>query len=83
MKAREICEAGKAALRSGKYKMVRINFANPDMVGHTGNLAATTLACALCDTCVKELVQVVDEVRGGAWTVNEGQGRGAGGGLVG
>ena len=36
VKAREICDAGKAALRSAKFKMVRINFANPDMVGHTG-----------------------------------------------
>ena len=36
MKAREITAAGIAALQSGKYKMVRINYANPDMVGHTG-----------------------------------------------
>lgn len=41
MKAREICEAGKEALLSGKFQMVRINFANPDMVGHTGDLKAT------------------------------------------
>jgi bisphosphoglycerate-independent phosphoglycerate mutase (AlkP superfamily) len=32
MKALEITEAGKEALLSGKYKMVRINYANPDMV---------------------------------------------------
>jgi 2,3-bisphosphoglycerate-independent phosphoglycerate mutase len=36
MKAREITEAGKEALKSGRYQMVRINYANPDMVGHTG-----------------------------------------------
>lgn len=41
MKAREITDAGKAALASGKYDMVRINYANPDMVGHTGDLKAT------------------------------------------
>lgn len=64
MKAREICEAGKAALRSGKYQMVRINFANPDMVGHTGDLKAAVTACEICDTCVKELLEVVDEVNG-------------------
>lgn len=64
MKAREICEAGKVALRSGKYDQVRINFANPDMVGHTGDLAATTHCCELVDTCVKELLDVVDEVKG-------------------
>ncbi|PSC70092.1 2,3-bisphosphoglycerate-independent phosphoglycerate mutase [Micractinium conductrix] len=64
MKAREICEAGKEALRSGKYDQVRINFANPDMVGHTGDLAATVSCCALVDQCVKELLEVVDEVKG-------------------
>lgn len=36
MKAKEITDAGKEALKSGKYQMVRINYANPDMVGHTG-----------------------------------------------
>lgn len=36
MKAREITDAAIEALKSGKYKMVRVNYANPDMVGHTG-----------------------------------------------
>ena len=36
MKAKEITAAGIEALKSGKYKMIRINYANPDMVGHTG-----------------------------------------------
>ena len=35
MKAREITAAGKEALKSGKYDVVRVNYANPDMVGHT------------------------------------------------
>ncbi|GAB4815974.1 hypothetical protein N2152v2_003020 [Parachlorella kessleri] len=64
MKAREICEAGKEALRSGKFDQIRINFANPDMVGHTGDLKATVEACTLVDQCVKELLEVVDEVDG-------------------
>lgn len=64
MKAREICEAGKEALKSGKFDQVRINFANPDMVGHTGDLAATVKACTLVDTCVRELLQTVDEMEG-------------------
>lgn len=41
MKAREITDVGKEALASGKYDMVRLNYANPDMVGHTGDLKAT------------------------------------------
>ena len=64
MKAREICEAGKEALRSGRFDTVRINFANPDMVGHTGDLAATISCCELVDTCLKELLEVVEEVNG-------------------
>eukprot|EP00798_Chlamydomonas_sp_ICE-L_P012626 gene12626-15856_t len=59
MKAREICEASKEALKSGKFKMVRVNFANPDMVGHTGDIEATIRACEVVDTCVKELVDMV------------------------
>jgi len=52
---------------------VRVNFANPDMVGHTGDLAATVKACALCDACVAELLQVCDEVNG-RWLVTADHG---------
>jgi 2,3-bisphosphoglycerate-independent phosphoglycerate mutase len=64
MKAYEITEAAKEALRSGKYGMVRINYANPDMVGHTGDLKAAMQACATVDKCVGELLKVLDEVNG-------------------
>jgi 2,3-bisphosphoglycerate-independent phosphoglycerate mutase len=64
MKAREITAAGKEALKSGKYDVVRVNYANPDMVGHTGDLAATVAACEECDACVKELLDLVDELGG-------------------
>ena len=39
-----------------------------DMVGHTGDLQATTRACALVDACVKELLATVDSL-GGRWLV--------------
>eukprot|EP00798_Chlamydomonas_sp_ICE-L_P012631 gene12631-15862_t len=64
MQASEICEASKEALKSGKFNMVRINFANPDMVGHTGDLKATIRACEVVDTCVKELVDMVNSLNG-------------------
>lgn len=64
MKARKITAAGKEALLSGKYDVVRVNYANPDMVGHTGDLKATIAACEECDACVKELLDVVDELDG-------------------
>eukprot|EP00879_Flechtneria_rotunda_P000460 GHRR01000561.1.p1 GENE.GHRR01000561.1~~GHRR01000561.1.p1 ORF type:complete len:571 (+),score=178.30 GHRR01000561.1:37-1713(+) len=64
MKAHEITEAGKEALRSGKYQMIRINYANPDMVGHTGDLKASIRACSTVDKCLTDLLKVVDEVGG-------------------
>eukprot|EP00192_Tetraselmis_astigmatica_P002898 CAMPEP_0117687604 /NCGR_PEP_ID=MMETSP0804-20121206/23238_1 /TAXON_ID=1074897 /ORGANISM="Tetraselmis astigmatica, Strain CCMP880" /LENGTH=555 /DNA_ID=CAMNT_0005499707 /DNA_START=25 /DNA_END=1692 /DNA_ORIENTATION=- len=73
MKAREICEAAKEAMRSGKYQMVRVNFANPDMVGHTGDLKATKVACEICDQCVGELLEVCKEV-GARWLVTADHG---------
>ncbi|KAL6748133.1 phosphoglycerate mutase [Haematococcus lacustris] len=73
MKAREITEAGKEALRSGKYKMVRINYANPDMVGHTGDMAATVRAVETCDACLGELLEVADSLAG-RWLVSSDHG---------
>ena len=73
MKAEEITIAGIAALRSGKYDFVRLNLANPDMVGHTGDLEATIKACAKCDECVKRLVECVDELNG-RWLVTADHG---------
>jgi bisphosphoglycerate-independent phosphoglycerate mutase (AlkP superfamily) len=61
MKAREITDAALAALRSGRFDVLRINYANPDMVGHTGDLAATVAACEECDACLGELLAAVDE----------------------
>jgi 2,3-bisphosphoglycerate-independent phosphoglycerate mutase len=43
---------------------VRINYANPDMVGHTGDLKASIHACATVDKCLKELLEVCDEMGG-------------------
>lgn len=64
MKAEEIATLTADALRSGKYDMLRINFANGDMVGHTGDLAATITAMEAVDRCVGRLVDVVNEVGG-------------------
>lgn len=73
MKAREIAAAGMEALKTGKYKMVRINFANPDMVGHTGDLPATIKACEVVDECVKDLLAVADSVNA-RWLVTSDHG---------
>jgi 2,3-bisphosphoglycerate-independent phosphoglycerate mutase len=64
MKAAEITDACIAALRSGRHDHVRLNYANGDMVGHTGNLAATRVAVAAVDLCLGRLVAAVREVGG-------------------
>lgn len=46
-------------IRSEKYGFILINFANPDMVAHTGNLKATIAACEVVDKC---LVKIIPEV---------------------
>jgi 2,3-bisphosphoglycerate-independent phosphoglycerate mutase len=73
MKAKEIKESSLAAIKSGKYDYIRVNFANPDMVGHTGNLAATIQACETCDACVGEVIAAT-EAAGGRWLVTSDHG---------
>ncbi|MDO5114159.1 MAG: 2,3-bisphosphoglycerate-independent phosphoglycerate mutase [Planctomycetia bacterium] len=64
MKAQEITDWTVKALKSGKFRFGRLNFANGDMVGHTGNLAATIEAVEKVDTCVGTILQVIDELGG-------------------
>ncbi|MEE3073272.1 MAG: 2,3-bisphosphoglycerate-independent phosphoglycerate mutase [Actinomycetota bacterium] len=64
MKAQEITDATIALLRSGKYRYGRINFANGDMVGHTGNLSAAIAAMETVDHCVQQLIDVIQELDG-------------------
>lgn len=59
MSAYEVTEGAKEALLSGKYDVVILNFANPDMVGHTGVLEAAVKAIKAVDECVKVLVDTV------------------------
>ena len=56
MKAREITDAAKEALLSGKFDYVRVNFANPDMVGHTGDLKASIYVCFSASHCKRCLL---------------------------
>ena len=59
MSAYEVTEGAKEALLSGKYDVIILNFANPDMVGHTGVLEAAVKAIKAVDECVKVLVDTV------------------------
>ena len=64
MKAAEITDAMIAALRSGKYKVLRCNYANGDMVGHTGNFRAATMAIEAVDLALSRLLPAIDAAGG-------------------
>ena len=64
MKAAEITDAVIDALRSGLYRHARVNYANGDMVGHTGKLEATTLAVECVDLQLARLLPVIRELNG-------------------
>jgi 2,3-bisphosphoglycerate-independent phosphoglycerate mutase len=51
-----------AAIRSGRYDFIVANFANPDMVGHTGVWSATVQALEALDGCLGRIVEAVAEV---------------------
>jgi len=55
MSAREVADKLSASLLSGKYGFVLANFANPDMVGHTGILDAAVKAVKVVDECIGRL----------------------------
>jgi 2,3-bisphosphoglycerate-independent phosphoglycerate mutase len=54
------------ALRSGAYDFILVNFANPDMVGHTGSIPAAKLAVEAVDWSLKNIVDTVHAVGGKA-----------------
>jgi 2,3-bisphosphoglycerate-independent phosphoglycerate mutase len=64
MKAAEITDAMIAALQSGKYKVLRCNYANGDMVGHTGNFRAATMAVEAVDLALSRLLPAIDAAGG-------------------
>lgn len=64
MSAFEVARRAAEAIRSGRYDHVRVNLANGDMVGHTGNPAATIAAVEEVDRCVGLLRRAVAEVGG-------------------
>ena len=59
MKAAEIADAMIAAVHSGRYRVLRCNFANGDMVGHTGNFRAATMAIEAVDLALSRLLPAI------------------------
>ena len=64
MSAPQVCDKLVEAIESQKYDVVIINFANPDMVGHTGVEAAAIAAVEAVDACVGRAVEAVKKVDG-------------------
>ena len=64
MSAYEVCDKLVEAIKSDKYDVIVINFANPDMVGHTGVEAAAIKAVEAVDECVGKAVDALKSVDG-------------------
>lgn len=64
MSAPSVCDKLCEAIRSDKYDVIITNFANPDMVGHTGIMEAAVKAVETVDGCVGRAVEALKEVNG-------------------
>jgi 2,3-bisphosphoglycerate-independent phosphoglycerate mutase len=66
MSAPEVTDHLVAAIKSEKYDVIVCNYANPDMVGHTGNFDAAVKAIEAIDTCLGRVYEALQEVGGEA-----------------
>jgi 2,3-bisphosphoglycerate-independent phosphoglycerate mutase len=64
MSADQLTDSCIAAISKGIYSLVVINYANPDMVGHTGQMDATTDAISTVDRCVGRLLEATSRMGG-------------------
>ena len=64
MSAYEVTEKVVKAIEDQKYDCIILNYANPDMVGHTGNLEAAIKAIETIDECVEKVVNAIQEKNG-------------------
>jgi 2,3-bisphosphoglycerate-independent phosphoglycerate mutase len=73
MSAPEVTDKLVAAIESGRYDAIVCNYANGDMVGHTGNLAATVKAVETLDACIGRVVAAT-RAAGGAVVITSDHG---------
>jgi 2,3-bisphosphoglycerate-independent phosphoglycerate mutase len=64
MSAFEVTDKLEAAILSRQYQAIICNYANGDMVGHSGNMAAATLAIEALDTCIGRVVKAMQSIGG-------------------
>ncbi len=63
MKAAEVTDRLLEALGSGEHRFLRVNFANGDMVGHTGKLEPTVIAVETVDMCLGRILEVAERTK--------------------
>ncbi len=64
MSAVELTEKALGVIEGGKHDMIVLNFANPDMVGHTGSLPAAIAAVETVDTCLGKIMTAIERQKG-------------------
>ena len=64
MSAYEVTDEVVAAIKSEKYDSIILNYANPDMVGHTGIVEAAIKALETIDECVNKVAEAIESVNG-------------------
>ncbi|MCP4720066.1 MAG: 2,3-bisphosphoglycerate-independent phosphoglycerate mutase, partial [Desulfobacteraceae bacterium] len=67
MSANEIAKTVCEQISSGKFEFIVLNFANMDMVGHTGILEAAVKGCETVDACVQKVVEAIWKTKGTAF----------------
>jgi len=73
MSAAGVCDAVVGGIDSGSFELIVVNFANGDMVGHTGVIEAAVRACETVDACLARIEQAL-KIRGGQWIVTADHG---------
>jgi len=64
MSAREVADEAVRRIESRQYHLIVLNFANPDMVGHTGNLQAAIQAAEVIDECLNKVISAMRRIGG-------------------
>ena len=64
MSAYELTDAVIKELQENKYDTMILNYANPDMVGHTGSIEAATKAVEVVDECLGKIYEQVNKMNG-------------------
>lgn len=73
MSAKGVCDVVVHALESDSFDVIIVNFANPDMVGHTGVFEAAVKAIEFCDGCLGRIEPLI-RAKNGAWIVTADHG---------